>query len=281
MTLHTPLRRQADLLDMAKNRPGPWQDRGESEYGKDQLRRIFDRAAHGSELFWVAEDMMPVMEAAAEKLPPEPLRETDLPASMGLVCFSRSLEKPVQQKGGMLDWVMWSKVYRGDGPPVSEADAMRQGLPCDIFYFLGWRYGATYHPNYSIWPTGEPNPEVEPEHLAVARKLRAFWLLVQQPISVTERRQNHQTRKMAKRENLPTSEVKIVRLRRPRQPPKALDEHLGTTVEWSHQWIVNGHWRNQYLPSIKGHRLQWIAPYVKGPEDKPLVVKKTVNAWVR
>ena len=44
----------------------------------------------------------------------------------------------------------------------------------------------------------------------------------------------------------------------------------GTDVDWQFQWIVSGHWRNQYLPSSGGHRLTWISPYLKGPDDKPL-----------
>ena len=53
------------------------------------------------------------------------------------------------------------------------------------------------------------------------------------------------------------------------------------SVSWSHRWLVNGHWRNQWLPSRAAHRLQWIAGYVKGPASKPLVVKDRVTAWVR
>lgn len=43
-------------------------------------------------------------------------------------------------------------------------------------------------------------------------------------------------------------------------------------VEWSHRWVVSGHWRNQYIPSSGEHRPIWILPYVKGPEGKPLLV---------
>lgn len=73
--------------------------------------------------------------------------------------------------------------------------------------------------------------------------------------------------------------VRVVTLRRiiPRQPV----EHDGEPVAWTHRWIVSGHWRNVWHPSLGQHRLQWIAPFVKGPDDKPLVIKKTVNRLVR
>lgn len=41
--------------------------------------------------------------------------------------------------------------------------------------------------------------------------------------------------------------------------------------EYVHRWIVRGHWRRQWYPSIQSHRPIWITPYVKGPEDAPLL----------
>ena len=54
--------------------------------------------------------------------------------------------------------------------------------------------------------------------------------------------------------------------------------------EYSHRWIVRGHMRNQPVGprnAIGGQRHErvWIAPYVKGPEDKPLVLKDRVQVW--
>lgn len=46
-----------------------------------------------------------------------------------------------------------------------------------------------------------------------------------------------------------------------------------TTVEWSHRWMVRPHWRKQWYPSLQQHKLKYIHPYIKGPEDKELVLK--------
>jgi hypothetical protein len=43
----------------------------------------------------------------------------------------------------------------------------------------------------------------------------------------------------------------------------------GEGPDWQYRWITRGHWRNQWYPSLGEHRQIWIAPYVKGPEDKP------------
>lgn len=54
-------------------------------------------------------------------------------------------------------------------------------------------------------------------------------------------------------------------------------------IDWSHRWEVRGHWRH-----VKGlgkdragiysvHGFTWVNNFVKGPEDKPLVVKTRVK----
>lgn len=54
-----------------------------------------------------------------------------------------------------------------------------------------------------------------------------------------------------------------------RQPCKT---QTGEGTEWNHRWIVRGHWRNQWYPSTQVHRPKYVPSYVKGPEDKPLIV---------
>jgi hypothetical protein len=58
----------------------------------------------------------------------------------------------------------------------------------------------------------------------------------------------------------------------------AVERAEGTgTVEWSHRWMVRGHWRLQpYGPDHKLRKTIWIDPYVKGPEDKPLDIRLTI-----
>lgn len=46
--------------------------------------------------------------------------------------------------------------------------------------------------------------------------------------------------------------------------------------DWSHRWLVSGHWRNQWYPSEGVHRPIWIDAFVKGPSDAPLLVRPTV-----
>ena len=51
-------------------------------------------------------------------------------------------------------------------------------------------------------------------------------------------------------------------------------------VEWSHRWIVSGHWR-RIIDKEGVPRMTWVRQHVKGPEHKPLVIKEKVIALDR
>lgn len=79
--------------------------------------------------------------------------------------------------------------------------------------------------------------------------------------------ERHRRKQLAREHGLNVSDVKIVQLRRSESQPHS-DTHTESHVDWSCRWIVSGHWRNQ--PYKEGHKLLYILPYVKGPDDKPL-----------
>ena len=75
--------------------------------------------------------------------------------------------------------------------------------------------------------------------------------------------------------------VNVIELRR-RSPHATSAAQESMDVEWSHQWLVRGHWRRQWYPKREMHQMIYITPYVKGPEDKPLKQPRaTVFAVVR
>jgi len=65
--------------------------------------------------------------------------------------------------------------------------------------------------------------------------------------------------------------ITVITLRHTRKPTETIGE---VKVHWSHRWVVGGHWRRQWYPKIQTHRWKYITEYIKGPEDKPLVVRK-------
>lgn len=83
----------------------------------------------------------------------------------------------------------------------------------------------------------------------------------------------------AKRRGLDIRDVVVVELRRAKEPTAGESVHEG---DWySHRFLVRGHWRQQWYPSLQAHRQKYIGTFVKGPEDKDLVVKKRTWLWDR
>lgn len=59
-------------------------------------------------------------------------------------------------------------------------------------------------------------------------------------------------------------------------------DSTATRQEYHHQWMVSGHWRRQWYPARAVHEAIWIDPYIKGPDDKPLLTHRpTVYQAVR
>lgn len=98
----------------------------------------------------------------------------------------------------------------------------------------------------------------------------ACLLCLQQRIFVaSEQRIERHARKRVERAGFQHEPVvRVIELRR----AHSRSEHHGESdaVAWTHQWIVSGHWRQQWYPSLNTNQPRWIMPYVKGPEDKPL-----------
>lgn len=53
------------------------------------------------------------------------------------------------------------------------------------------------------------------------------------------------------------------------------------SINWTHRHMVSGHWKRQWYGGIGEHRRIYIAPYIRGPQDKPLIIKDTVYGWVK
>ena len=68
--------------------------------------------------------------------------------------------------------------------------------------------------------------------------------------------------------------ISVVQLRRDaRESVQRQREAESEGATWKHQWWVSGHYRAQWYPSDEAHRVIWIAPYLKGPADLPIVQK--------
>ncbi len=113
-----------------------------------------------------------------------------------------------------------------------------------------------------------------------------FWRVTQRLMSerivTSERRQAARpARRDAERSGFDPGAPRVIELRRPTDREADPEGERVRDVEWSHRWVVRGHWRQQWYPSLNGHRQRWIGAYVKGPPDLELVIRERVWNWDR
>jgi len=100
---------------------------------------------------------------------------------------------------------------------------------------------------------------------------------------IEERKVERAVRKQIKRNNPDRdySPINVVTLRRVMYKGLAVPTNIGTesTFEYKGRFWVRGHWTQQpYGEQRKLRRPQWIDPYIKGPEHKPMIEKAYVVA---
>lgn len=257
---------------------------------------------------FVSEEMVDLVEAAAETFEPEPLEETDLLTPGGWVYLERPLilEDYLKRKmairaiawggatiaeeetGGSDGIVISFYSHSGDEDdfdirgaaedPLSEtAEVFAARYPLTVAHFSPWQFGKTFSDLIGQLDKEKGLPEVGSRFDAEAwgllwAKVQSLFRLLVQRVTTVERHQLHRkARREGKRHGFTESDaVTVVTLRR-------LREQIGESnreVEWQHRWIVGGHWRNQWYPSLNRHRQIWINPYVKGPSDRELLIKE-------
>jgi hypothetical protein len=134
-----------------------------------------------------------------------------------------------------------------------------------------WRHGHT--------PGDAGGFAFEPGEVDIPALLLTTWILMGQTIArVNKTQAERHERKRSIRAGLPDF-VTIVHLRRHSETGRQPDDERPT--EWTHRWLVDAHWRNQWYPSTGEHKPIPIFPYVKGPRHLPLIVKDKVKALVR
>jgi hypothetical protein len=130
-------------------------------------------------------------------------------------------------------------------------------------------------PKYSLWhwqPVGFDMPA--PGRLE--KLLFTFWRFIGETwIDSRMILPDRPARKRAIRAKV-NPEVRVMRLRKSEVRTTDRGDGDDAAVIWSHRWIVEGHWRNQWYPSLQTHRPKWVPRHIKGPEDRPLILKDRV-----
>ena len=250
-----------------------------------------------ADLFYVSPEMSNLTAQLASTIPdalPQP------PVKRGFVVFAKSIPGTDAESGSVIYTTafLWQPVETVMGPCIGiETYAwrdlvhtwrmmsdeskiqFRQAMPMRLHPTGGQEWPEKSETSdFSAIPAS--NEQMEASMLEDRRVLSTFWALCSQKIAVeTPFVPDRGMRRQAQREGWRSiPKVRIIRLRE--QTTKRKDGPT-SEVEWSHRWLVGAHWRNQWYASTQEHRPKLIEAYVKGPEDKPLVVRDTVRALVR
>lgn len=175
------------------------------------------------------------------------------------------------------------------------------GIDRDPFWCIdssGWSYATPWRRSEALAPAAAMEQGEVHQTVGVLRRfLLALWRFQWQRILVPEvYRPSRPEAKRALRAGLTLEDgyVKVLRLRR-HVEAEARGESVdaGDPLAYDHQWIVRGHPRRQWFPSlgparnddgsfnVDSHRLIWIEPFLKGNPYAPVVIGHNVTAIVR
>lgn len=243
-------------------------------------------------LWWVSADMSSLVDRAAKSLPSTTLTRELIPDDWGLVYFASPLEGVDAELDDAViftQMVLWGPVFI----PPADGDVSTprsEWLPAVQMSFFGrsddtipWHYQGGTDWFLGV-DTEEPTATGFDDRHRVSmaedrRRLAALWLLAAQPLaesSVTRVTNRAKARRLAKARVSGDVRVVNVRRRAPTGEESAGSESGGRT--YSRRWVVEGFWRQQACgPGWSQHRPVFIESHVRGPADKPLVVRETVK----
>lgn len=254
-------------------------------------------------VYLVTREMSNLLLKAAESMDDQRLLESDLPSPDGVMILSEYLTfKEVHGKTCRTCAMSWKSVQypEVDGrfgvlvgfwsdmqDPLDEvnqgifrdvlerhSDMLGQLPRLSLLHFTAFEFGKTL--KESEREEGQKE-SVKPDYLVLV----AFFAMCQQRVAVRETAHlpRQIRRGIERKTKSKVQEIQVVTLRRA-VPKRPHSDHDPIGVNWDHRWIVGGatggFWRQQWYPSLQDHRQIWIDPFVKGPEDKPLLVKDQV-----
>lgn len=245
------------------------------------LSRHMIRGLDASDAIYVSPDVADVYEHACQSFQPENLKRSDPFVDAGLAVFPRMVSIKNSTTIG----------FEENGKIVLK----HPGEGTTAFSVLLWRCEPT---QIYIWMLARSEewhaPDDDPPHPvdrfflvtgAGRRKwddpilsdesgllpVQAFWKLASALVTGKQKPSRGVVRRLARAKLEPRS-ITVIRLRRARYPR----EGEAQSIDWSCRWLVRGHWRR-----YQDGRQTYIAPYVKGPDDKPFRVTDRVFEFIR
>lgn len=264
-----------------------------------------DRLAK-AELYWVSEEMTELCVAAARSMPNWELTSEDVPSPGGFIVFEGlaglrpdfpstafswgPCPRRAAAESMLKDGVgLWLSAYTDVATAYETAGL---SLTTARTQLASMMYAGESVATYGRREAGDISFTSENGELAVSTDdhlliskvsslvlVKTAWLLMQQPLaSVSEIKPDRAAVKRLRRagQGEELMATRVINLRH-----RSAESGTASDREFRHQWIVKGHWRQQWFPVRQVHRPVWIAPHVKGPEGAPLIGGEKVYAWKR
>jgi hypothetical protein len=214
--------------------------------------------------------------AASPALPSHVVSASILPQPMMFWSFAQSYPLVDLSTDAVVGSSNWLFLY-DQGPSIAvvyDVVSGTRGRPDNKIRLTGGSiaYGATYPDSFEI----RTKPSSQPQPLPPVDRVLKFLAFLNSPYVTSDASSHPRHLRHRLLSTTPTEAsqtVNVVYLRRPTGKTTP-GETEATKRNWKHQWWVAGHYRAQWYPSEKAHRVIWIAPYPKGPTDKPMLIEK-------
>ena len=226
-----------------------------------------------AEPIYVAPEMMELLEIAMEGFEPEPLLPSDLITPSGFMVLPKPFHV-IDVHDQIVAWraMLWHPltieweddklegIFLSIYSHIDDPDEV--GYP-DVARTMPTKYSLTH---IAPWSYYSEIPE-DDKARQVLRQIQCFFRLTMQHITTHDKYPIPRSSvRRAKRLKFQDRNVTVIRLRRPKTKPQS----EGEPINYTHRFLVRGHWRNQWFPSLNTHRQIYIHEFIKGPEDKPL-----------
>jgi hypothetical protein len=221
--------------------------------------------------FFVSSGICQFIDSAAiqlRQIERQTFNANDLPVPVGYCLFESSISVEDDREMVALSWSLVQK----DGHVFLPAVAPQFATHLQMFPWLRHPKspsGVSWIGSYLQLPLGQIS-RMQPQDgvfdterfWKVATVLLTLCEFLRQHILQTSNRvvTNRQARRRIAKslEHEPTVNVVELRRREYQQRDESHDAH----IEYSCQWLVRGHWRQQYFPASGEHRPLWIAPHI-------------------
>lgn len=261
--------------------------RHDGDFGSGRAHvSVLVEAVERATLYYVEPDLCDLISHAWPSMPPATLTPELVPDDSGFVMFAKPMVGLDADTPGLpLVWHAWLWTWvelTVTGQPAISLVPFT--LADTIWSPLGRTDWPVYHDTDDTTLNDgidDPNREQRIASQTEDRRMvAALWQLISQHRVVEERRaavtNKNAVRRFVREHGRPPAPVRVIDVRRP--PIERDGGHEHRDVEWTRRWIVSGHWRQQaYGEGRSLRRPTWIAPFVKGPADRPLVITERVK----